>query len=167
MKKIFAAALAIALIQPFGAFAASKTVVFPSDAPVASIAIPESWSPEETETGIEATSDDGAIYLSIDVADERTSDKVIDDAVAFLQGNGVNIDGSTQKQSEDEINGMKMANFDWSGTDKDGPVSVGLSVVSPKPGKLLVITYWGTKGEQEKHGPALLAIINSLHPAGQ
>jgi hypothetical protein len=167
VKKIFAVTFALSLLSPFSSFAASTTMLFPSDAPVASISIPDNWEPEETDTGIQATSEDSAIYLSIDVADEKTSDKVIDDAVAFLEGNGVKIDASTQKQSEDKFNGMSMANFDWSGTDKDGPVSVGLSVVSPKPGKLLVITYWGTKGEQEKHGPELLAIINSLHPAGQ
>jgi hypothetical protein len=57
---------------------------------------------------------------------------------------------------------MDMANFDWEGKDKDGAVNIGLSLVSPQPGKLLVITYWGTKGEQEKHADALLKLIGSL-----
>jgi hypothetical protein len=165
MKKIIFAAATAMLLLPSASFA--ETLKFPSDAPLAQITIPDAWGPEETETGIQATSDDSAIYLSIDVADEKTTDKVIDDAIEFLGTNGVTIDASTQKQSEDTFNGMKMSNFDWSGKDKDGPASIGLSLVSPKAGKLLVITYWGTKGEQEKHGKDLMAIINSLKPVGK
>lgn len=162
MKTIFAAAF-VALSLSGAAQAA--TLEFPSDEPIASITIPDSWGPSETESGIEATSDDGAIYLSIDVAESDTTDKVIDDVFAFLEDNGVKIDPTTQKQSEDKFNGMEMTNFDWSGTDKDGDVSIGVSLVSPKRGKLLVITYWGTKGEQEKHSKVLLDIISSLKPA--
>lgn len=163
MKKLFAAAALATMLMPCVSFA--ETLKFPSDAPVAQITIPDAWGPEETETGIQATSDDSAIYLSIDVADAKTSDKVISDAIDFLQTNGVTIDEKTQKESEDTVNGFKMSNLDWSGKDKDGDVNIGLSFLSPKPGKLLVITYWGTKGEQEKHGPELLAIIQSLKAA--
>jgi opacity protein-like surface antigen len=162
MKTLLAAAL---LAVSFSSAAFAETLNFPSDAPIATITIPDSWKPTETESGIEATSDDQAIYLSIDIADAKTSDKVIDDAVAFLEKNGVKIDGSTQKQSDEKINGMDMSNFDWTGTDSEGDVNIGLSVLSPKPGKLLVITYWGSKGTQEKHGAELGSIIQSLKPA--
>jgi len=159
MKKLLLATL-IAAFLPAASYAA--TLKFPSDEPVASITIPDSWGPKETETGVDATSDDSAIYLSIDVADAKTTDKVIDDAIAFLKKNGVKIDGSTQKKSEETVNGMSMSNFDWDGTDSDGGVNVGLSLVAPTEDKLLVITYWGSKGTQEKHGPELDSIINSL-----
>lgn len=162
MKIILAAALMSAFL-PSVSFA--DTLVFPSDAPVARITIPADWEPKETESGVDATSDDGAVYISVDVANAKTSDKVIDEAIAFLLKNGVKIDGSTQKQSDEVINGMDMSNFDWTGTDKEGPVNVSLSVVSPKPGKLLVITYWGSKGTQEKHFAELQEIIASLKPS--
>jgi hypothetical protein len=162
MKKIFAAAVIAAFLP---AISHAATLNFPSDAPVASITIPDDWGPKETETGIDATSDDNAIYISIDVADGETSDKVVEDAVAFLEKNGVKIDASTQKESSEKLNGMDMTNLDWSGSDNDGDVSVGLSFLSPKAGKLLVITYWGTKGMQEQHGPELQTIITSLKAA--
>ncbi|CAN7406309.1 histidine kinase [Rhizobium sp. LjRoot30] len=161
-KTIFAAALA-AMLLPSVSFAA--TLHFPSDDPVAEITIPDAWNPKETDSGIDATSDDNSIYLSIDVASAGTSDKVIDDVFKFLADNGVTVDPATQKQSEDEINGMTMTSFDWSGTDKDGDVSISVALVAPKPDKLLVITYWGTKGEQEKNAAALVALITSLKPA--
>ena len=143
MKFLLAGAVIAALLP---GIAQAKTLQFPGDAPIAEIAIPDSWNPEETDTGIQATSEDSAIYLSIDVADEKTTDKVIDDAIAFLEKNGVKIDGSTQKKSDEQINGMDMTNFDWTGKDDDGDVNVGLSLLSPKAGKLLVITYWGSQG---------------------
>lgn len=153
--------MALALLP---AAASAKTLEFPSDAPIVSIMIPDSWGPHETESGIEATSDDSAIYLSIDVAEEGTTDKVIDDAVAFLDENGVKVDVSTQKQTDEDVNGMTMTDFAWSGKDKDGDVDVSLSLVSPKPGKLLVITYWGSKAEQDKHANDLIAMLQSFKP---
>ncbi|WP_312222218.1 histidine kinase [Rhizobium rhizoryzae] len=163
MKKLFAAAAVAALLFPAASFA--ETLAFPSDKPVASITIPDSWNPEETDTGIQATSSDEAIYLAIDVADAADAGKVVDEAIKFLDKNGVKVDESTQKQSEDTINGMKMMNLDWSGKDKDGPVNIGLSVLAPSANKVLLITYWGTKGEQEKHAQDLIGIISSLKPA--
>lgn len=162
MKKLVLGTL-IAAFLPVASYAA--TLKFPSDEPVASITIPDSWGPKETETGIDATSDDSAIYISIDVADPKTTDKVIDDAIAYLEKNGVKIDGSTQKKSDEMVNGMSMTNFDWDGTDSDGGVNVGLSLLAPSADKLLVITYWGSKGTQEKHGAELQAIISSLKAA--
>ncbi|THF53611.1 histidine kinase [Allorhizobium terrae] len=162
MRIVLAAAI-LAAFLPSVSFA--DTLLFPSEEPIAQITIPADWEPKETESGIDATSADAAIYLAVDVANAKTSDKVIDDAIAFLKKNGVKIDGSTQKQSDEVINGMDMTNFDWTGTDEEGPVNVSLSVVSPKPGKLLVITYWGSKGKQEKHFGELQEIIGSLKPS--
>lgn len=162
MKSIIAAAFIAASLP---ALCHAATLEFPSDDPVASITIPDDWEPTETDAGVNANSADDAIYISIDVADEETSDDVVNDAVTFLQKSGVKVDTATQKESTEKLNGMDMTNLDWSGTDDDGDVSIGLSFLSPKPGKLLVITYWGTKGMQEQHGPELQAIITSLKPA--
>ncbi len=160
MKTLLAAiALATVLIP---GVSLAETLAFPSEAPIAEITIPDSWSPEETDGGIQATSADEAIYLAIDIADEKTSDKVIDDAFQFLKDNGVTVNGSTQKRSEDTVNGLAMLNFDWNGTDEEGPVNVGLSMVPVRADRMLVVTYWGQKGQQEKHADELLAIISSL-----
>ncbi len=56
MKKLLLACV-FALSLPFSVSAAELT--FPSDAPVASITIPDSWGPKETETGVDATSRTG------------------------------------------------------------------------------------------------------------
>lgn len=163
MKKtlIFAAAFAIV---PF--FAQAATLVFPSDAPIASVAIPDAWGPKETISGIEATSPDSAIYFSIDVATDKNMDKVIQDAVKFLTDNGVTIDDTTKRDSGDvEINGMTFGSVEFDGKDADGPVEVSLGFASPSEGKMLVVTYWGTKATQDAHSKELVGILTSLKPA--
>ncbi|MDE1158946.1 MAG: histidine kinase [Neorhizobium sp.] len=160
MKTLLAAIAFATLFAPAVSFA--ETLKFPSEAPIAEITIPDDWGPEETDSGIQATSADEAIYLAIDIASAKTSDTVIDDAFQFLKDNGVTVNGSTQKRSEDTVNGLAMLNFDWTGTDKDGPVNVGLSMVPVSTDRMLVVTYWGQKGKQEKHADELLAIIGSL-----
>jgi len=164
MKKAFLIASVFAAAFPL--FAQAETIKFPSDAPIASVTIPDSWGPKETETGVDATSGDSAVYFSIDVADEKTSDKVISDAVDFLTKSGVTIDQSTQKDEGDStINGMKMSVLRWSGKDNDGAVDVELAFLSPAPGKLLVVTYWGSTDSDAKHDKEISAIVGSLVPA--
>ncbi|MDE1991190.1 MAG: histidine kinase [Rhizobiaceae bacterium] len=161
MKKTFLIASAFAVAFPL--FAQAKTIQFPSDDPIASIAIPDSWGPKETETGVDATSSDSAVYFSIDIADEKTSDKVVSDAVDFLTKNGVKIDPSTQKDEGDStINGMKMSVLRWAGTDNDGAVDVELAFLSPAPGKVLVVTYWGSQDSDAKHDKEISGMIQSL-----
>ena len=159
MKKLLAAAVLAALL-PGASLAA--TLQFPSDEPVASITIPDDWSPKETDGGIEANAADDAIYLAIDVTDEAGTEDVVKECIEYLKGAGVTVDTSTQKESSGTLNGMQATSLDWSGKDNDGDVSIALTFVSPKPGKILVITYWGTKGMQEQHGPTLDAMISSL-----
>ena len=162
MKRIILAA-AIAL-APF--FAQAETLKFPSDAPIASVKIPDDWEPKETVSGIEATSPDAAIYFSIDVATDANMDKVIEDAIKFLTDNGVTIDEKTKSDSGDvEINGMTFGSIEFDGKDADGPVEVSLGFASPAEGKMLVVTYWGTKATQDAHSKELVGILKSLKPA--
>ena len=164
MKKFAVAAFA-ALLLTTTAHAGELT--FPSDAPVATITIPDDWGPKETETGIDATSPDNAIYLAADVADAKDTAAVVKDAIDYLKGQGVTIDEKSAKQTEDKLNGMPLFAIDWDGTDKDGPVSISLAAVTVGADKNLIFTYWGTKGEQDKNAEALVAILHSLKPAAE
>lgn len=163
MKSIlFAALLAVAL--PVSGYAA--TFNLPSDdAPVASVTIPDSWSPTEIEHGVEAMSEDEAVYIALEVADEKSMDQLIEDIFSFLQENGVTVDPETQGESENEINGMTMSIIEWEGEDESGPVSVGVVMFAPNPDKLVLMTYWGEKGGQDKHSDDFVEILASVKPA--
>ncbi len=162
MNKTIAFAL---LAFAFPGLAYGATLKFPSEAPIASITIPDSWGPSETESGVEATSADSAVYLSADVADDNSMQKVVSDAIDFLTKNGVSIDPSTQKDTPvTEVNGMQMTTIEWDGKDEDGAVSVGLLFVQTAQNKALVVTYWGNKGEEDKHDAEVKAIVASIKP---
>lgn len=163
MKHLISAAIAAFLLATP---VAAGEMLFPSDDPVASITLPESWIGKETDTGIEVSTEDDAIYFFIDVTDAKGTDAVIDDAIKFLSDNGVTIDAASLKESKDQkLNGMDIAYLDWDGTDKDGPASIGMAIAAVNAESLLVITYWGTKGEQDKHAEELAAVVQSLKPA--
>ncbi|SIR23624.1 hypothetical protein SAMN05880582_108103 [Rhizobium sp. RU20A] len=162
MKKLLLAC-AFALSLPFSVSAAE--LIFPSDAPVASITIPDSWGPKETETGVDATSEDGAIYFSIDVADAASTDKTTEIAIDFLTKNGVKIDPATLKESpETDVNGLKISSLDYQGTDEDGPVDVSIGFAAAGE-KVLIFTYWGSKDTQAAHQKELGEMLASLKPA--
>ncbi|MGL3606235.1 histidine kinase [Rhizobium sp. G187] len=162
MKKLLIASV-FAICIPFAASAAE--LVFPSDAPVASITIPDSWGPKETETGVDATSEDGAIYFSIDVADASSADKTTDIAIDFLTKNGVQIDAQSMKETgETDVNGLKISALSYEGTDEEGPVEISLGFAAAGD-KVLIFTYWGSKGTYETHQKELGDILASLKPA--
>lgn len=159
-----AAFATLALLLATGSALAGE-IKFPSDAPVASITFPDGWGEKETDTGIDATAPDESIYLSVDVAEPKDTNQTVTDAVTWLKENGVTVDTATAKESKGKLNGMEAVNVDWEGTDKDGPVSISLAAIAVTADKVLVVTYWGTKGEQEANAAAMNSIVNSLKPA--
>jgi hypothetical protein len=163
--KTFAVATFAALLLSTAAYAGDMS--FPSDAPVATITIPDDWGPKETETGVDATSPDDAVYLSADVATAKDTAGVVQDAVKWLGEQGITVDTATEKQTTDTVNGMPMTAVYWDGTDKDGPVSIGLAAVTIGADTNIVFTYWGTKGDEDKDEKAIIDIVRSLKPAAK
>lgn len=164
MKNLAIAAFAALLLSTA---AHAGEMQFPSDDPVATITIPDSWNPKETETGIDATSPDDAVYLSADVASAKDTDKVVQDAIKYLKDQGVTVDEKSAKQTENKLNGMPMFAVDWAGTDKDGPVTISLASVTVNADTNLVFTYWGTKGDEDKDQAAIVKILQSLKPVAK
>ena len=154
----------LALLLASGSAYAGE-IKFPSDEPVASVTFPDGWGEKETETGIDATAPDESIYMSIDVAEPKDTDQTVADTVTWLKDQGVTVDPATAKESKGTLNGLEAVNVNWDGTDKDGPASISLALVAVPANKVLVLTYWGTKGEQEKNGEAMNSIINSIKAA--
>lgn len=160
---ILAAACLFAATVP----AMAGEIQFPSDEPVATITFPDGWGEKETETGIDATAPDNSIYISVDVAEAKDTNAVVKDAIEYLKSQGVTVDSASAKEVKGTLNGMEVVNVDWDGNDKDGAVSISLAALAANENSVLVVTYWGTKGEQEKNAEAMNGIINSLKPVAQ
>ncbi|HZG28358.1 hypothetical protein SAMN05421890_3884 [Ensifer adhaerens] len=162
MKNFVLAAAAALLLSTA---AQAKDFSIPSEKPVASIAMPDSWTANETDSGLEGTSADSAVYFAVDISEATALDKTIPEAVKFLEDQGVKIDEKTEKQKQDKLNGKDAVFVSWAGTDKDGPATIGLAIVVLDEKTALILTYWGTKGEEDKHGAEINSIIGSIKSA--
>ncbi|MFN3721099.1 MAG: histidine kinase [Rhizobium rhizophilum] len=159
----FLAATAILLITTTTAFAGSFT--FPADEPAATVEIPDDWQPTETDYGIEGNSPDARTYISFDIAGAEDMDQVMTDVFAFLEENGVTADPASQKESTDQLNGMSFQTIDWKGTDKDGPVSIGVGIIGLSDEKIAIVTYWASTETEAENLPEVGKILATLQPA--
>jgi hypothetical protein len=162
--KNFLAATAILLISATASFADSFT--FPADEPAATVEIPADWQPTETDYGVEANSPDAGTYISFDVAGAADMEQVMSDVFAFLEENGVVPDPASQRETKDQLNGMPFQTIDWKGTDKDGPVSIGVGIIGLSEDKIAIVTYWASAETEEKNIPEVGKILATLQPAG-
>lgn len=164
MKNLILAAAAALLLA---GTAQAGEISFPSDAPVATMTIPDDWGPKETDTGIDATSPDNAVYLSVDVASAADTDATVKAAIKYLGDQGVTVDDKSAKQENGTLNGLPLFTVSWAGTDKDGAVTIGLAAVTVAADKNLVFTYWGTKGSEDADQAKITDIMRSLKPAAK
>jgi len=159
MKKLLLTTV-LALGLPNLAFAA--TYKLPDEAPVATVTIPDAWSSKAIDNGVDATSDDGTVYVAIEVTAGKDVKDATVEAIKFLAKNGVTIDETTAKQSDGKINGMDGAEIAWTGKDKDGPTNVSLSFIAVSDDKLLLLTYWASPDGEKKNAKELGAILQSI-----
>ena len=152
----FLAATAILLLTAGTSLAGSFN--FPSDDPVATVDIPDSWKPSETDYGVEANSPDAGTYISFDAAGAEDTEEVIKGVFTFLEENGVTADPAEQ-------NGMPYQTLSWKGTDKDGPVTIGVGIVGISEESLAIVTYWASTETEEKNNPDVNKMLESIRAA--
>jgi hypothetical protein len=91
-------------------------------------------------------------------------DKAIEEAVKYLQGQGVTVDEKSMKQTEGKVNGMDGIDVSWKGKDKEGDAEISLTILAASKEKILLITYWASPEGTKKHDKALDAILHSVKP---
>jgi hypothetical protein len=159
----FLALLALSSLPLAPAFA--KTLKLPNDEfAIASITFPNNWEPEEVNNGVEGQSPDSAVYLAaVAVGSEKGMDAELDDTFAFLKEHNVQLDKSTKHESKFQLNGEEVEELIYQGKDEDGPTSVSISFI-PVKNKIVVLTYWVTSSEEEKHQAEVGKILQSIKP---
>jgi hypothetical protein len=152
---------AICLLYSGALFA--KEFKLPNDEfAIASVDIPKSWKPEAVEHGVEAQTEDASFYISIVAAGtDKGVNADIEATKDMLKEHKVKIDESTQKTGKGKTNGFDTESVTIKGKDEDGPCTITILLVSIKD-KVLVITYWFTDADLDKHMKEVEAIQNSL-----
>ena len=164
MIKPILAALAITALAVFAAEA--KTFQLPdADGPVASITYPDDWDVEDLDGGKGGNSPDEHVYLSaVAVENETDMNAQIDDVFKMLKEHNVTLDESTKKEEKFKVNGLDAHEMMFQGKDEDGACGVSI-VFIPVKNNLVILTYWVTTSEEDKHQDTVGKIINSLKPA--
>jgi predicted Zn-dependent protease len=158
MKTIYALLLSALLAAP--AFAGAHKI--PKEAPIASITFPSGWKVEDSDESIDATSDDGEIYINVELNDSDSIEGAIEESFGYLKKNKVTVDPDSKKQTEGEINGLKGIDFSFDGKDADGPCKISLTVLQVSEKKGLLILYWASPEGEKKHDAELGKIMQSL-----
>lgn len=144
-------------------FAVAKTFPVPSDDPIATVSIPDSWNPETYEGGVEATSDDGKIYVAIEQVAADDVKSATEEGIKFFVKQGVEIDANSMKTKEIKINSLDAFDIGFTGKDKDGPANVSLTLVKTNAaGKFLLLYYWGSPEGEKANAADLKKISDSI-----
>ena len=163
MLKSLLATLAFAcLILATPLPASAKTYTVPDKNPVAVVAIPDDWTVTEIPQGVEALSDDEAVYVAFEVTELKDVSTAIADAIVWLKSKDVVIDRATQEQKPFEINGLSGVQVKWEGKDEDGPTQVSLTVLPVTDTRGVILTYWGSAEGAKDNIKGLTSIITSL-----
>ena len=68
----------------------------------------------------------------------------------------------TQKETEGEHNGMKLATIGWKGTDKDGDCTVSLVFIQVTEDTAISLIYWATDDMVKKHEKDIKGVLDSM-----
>jgi hypothetical protein len=158
MKTFYALVFSALLAIPV--FAGAHKI--PKESPLASITFPSGWKVEDNDESIDATSDDGEIYINLELNDGDSIEGAIEETFGYLKKNKVTVDQASKKQSEGDINGLKGVQFSFEGKDEDGPAKITLMVIQVTEKKALLVLYWASPEGEKKHQAELDTILGSL-----
>ena len=156
--------LSLGLLLSLPALAHAKSFTVPDPNPVAVITLPDDWDNEEIDKGVQSTSDDETVYVSVEVTELKDAAKAIADAIKWLKSRDVIVDQSTQEQKPLTINGMQGHQVKWTGKDEDGPTHISLTLLQVTDTRGLVLTYWASPAGEKDNIKELSSIIDSLKP---
>jgi hypothetical protein len=159
-RLIFLATLALGLAA---STANAGTFPIPADNPIATVSIPDSWDPKTYDGGVEATSEDGAIYVAIESVAADDVKSATEEGLKFFLKSGVDIDFNSQKTRDAKINGLDAFDLAFTGKDKDGPANISLTLVRTNAkDKFLMLYYWGSPAGEKANASDLGKISDSI-----
>ena len=150
----------------FFAFAAGdssgKTVGYPEEESVISIAFPDAWEVESGEYLLYAAPADGAIYFGLwaleDVESAEEALKSIEEIVGDLV-----LDLKVGKAQKATINSIPFLMADGKAKDEEEKtVEVSIALFSPKDKTVFILIHFGSAEAEKNHKAELTGIVNSI-----
>jgi len=156
------AAIAIGA-QFFATSAAAKRFPIPSDQPVATPDIPDSWRPTVASNGVEAVGLEGAVRLIFEFVSAPDAEGAGAAAIKQLAERGIVVAPETKRAARRHFNGSDGLKIDFSGAESKGEPDVTLILIAAlrKPG-FVSICYWGDDEALESVSNDIQAIADSV-----
>jgi len=155
------AAAFILATAPYPALA--KVFPIPTEDPIATINVPDTWAPDTFEGGVEMNSPDNEVYIAAEEVEAADLTDAVAETVKTLAKDGLEIDTSTKKEKDITINGLKAHDLAYTGKDKEGAANFSITLVeTPKPNVFLMLSYWGSDEGEKANAEALNAISQSI-----
>lgn len=160
MKKLLLAAVAIvALASP----ALAKRLAVPSDDPVVTLVIPDSWTMKEIEFGYSAVSPDKEVAFYVEYAAGKRVKAMTDLNNEWLKDNSITTLGAAEERELD-FNGIKGSVLKYKAKDENGPTNVNFAFLPAGKDRVIMLTLWGSDAEQAKNDADINAILGSIKP---
>jgi hypothetical protein len=139
----------------------AKNLAVPAKDPVATLMIPDSWKPEAIDFGFSAKSPDGDIFFAVEYAAGSRVAKMLASNDVWLKENKIKAKGEPTER-EFEFGGLPAKHINYKATDPNGDTEVDFIIIPAGTGRVIMLTLWGSKEEQEKNRDDLNAIQRSF-----
>ncbi len=154
-------ALAIAASTPALSQAATFSV---GEGGKVSVDIPDNWSPQEYDGGVQAESEAGT-YITVEGMKAADIGEAVKASIEDLAKQGLVINEGSQKQQEGlKINGMDCAAFAFDGTYQEKQSGVLMFFCASDADHAAVLTSWFDGDSDKTDDKAYQAILDSLKP---
>lgn len=140
-----------------------RTINLPNDEfAIASIAFPSSWRLNNVPNGVEGTSPDGAVYISVVAVGNRNGlVQDLKETQQIMDKHRVTLDKSTQSENHFTVNGLPAHEFVYQGKDEDGRATVSFCKFDLGD-KMIVTSYWVSTAQEKRHADEVRRIVLSL-----
>jgi hypothetical protein len=139
------------------------TFPIPADNPIATVSIPDTWSPSAYDGGVEGTSADGKLYVAFESVNADDVKSATEEGLKFFIKSGVELNKDSMKTKDTKINNLSAFDLTFTGKDKDGPANISLTLVQTNAkGKFLLLYYWGSSEGEKANIAELKAISDSI-----
>ena len=159
MKKIL---LSLALLTALAVPLTAKEYKLPKEDSIFSLRIPEKWKVTYEDESVDAVSEDEAIEIYAQTDDADTIEDSVKESIKYLDEQGVKLKIDTQKETEGEHNGMKLATIGWKGSDKDGDCTISLVFIQVTDDTAISLIYWATDDMVKKHEKEINGVLDSM-----
>jgi hypothetical protein len=130
--------------------------------PPVSITVPDDWSPNRSQDGVDGISPDNSVSFLLYDAQAKDAAAANGDALNVLTRNGMTIDRNSTQASVATLAGLAATATQYSASEDEKPRQVRI-VIAPVSGKRhLQLVQWGTAEGARKNAAALKKIFDSI-----